>query len=182
MREVWLHAWAIGISPFRPTSGYPQVTHTGEQSLSQWGPCSVASLLRCWESTSVPPASNWWSWGATKRAVWSWSVAPSSCSNVAGSPMATSKNSTRSPMRCAGSSKRAERRRKTSPWHSPPPPSSPKKSHSPTKRTPLPGGMTEQELEIQVESEANQYIPFSLDEVSLDFCVVGPSKTAADDV
>ncbi|ABM55815.1 pilus assembly protein PilM [Verminephrobacter eiseniae] len=51
-----------------------------------------------------------------------------------------------------------------------------------TKRITLPGGMTEQELEIQVESEANQYIPFSLDEVSLDFCVVGPSKTAADDV
>lgn len=51
-----------------------------------------------------------------------------------------------------------------------------------TKRITLPGGMTEQELEIQVESEANQYIPFSLDEVSLDFCVVGPSKNAPGDV
>ena len=40
-----------------------------------------------------------------------------------------------------------------------------------TKKIVLPGGMSEQELEIQVESEANQYIPFSLDEVSLDFCV-----------
>ena len=40
--------------------------------------------------------------------------------------------------------------------------------------------MTEQELEVQVESEANQYIPFSLDEVSLDFCVIGPSKTPCD--
>lgn len=49
-----------------------------------------------------------------------------------------------------------------------------------TKKIILPEGMTEQELEIQVESEANQYIPFSLDEVSLDFCVVGPSKTAGD--
>ena len=35
---------------------------------------------------------------------------------------------------------------------------------------------------MQVESEANQYIPFSLDEVSLDFCVVGPSPTSAGDV
>jgi type IV pilus assembly protein PilM len=34
----------------------------------------------------------------------------------------------------------------------------------------------------QVESEANQYIPFSLDEVSLDFCVIGPSSTSAGDV
>ncbi|RZL45591.1 MAG: pilus assembly protein PilM, partial [Variovorax sp.] len=42
-----------------------------------------------------------------------------------------------------------------------------------TKKIVLPGGMSEQELEIQVESEANQYIPFSLDEVSLDFCVMG---------
>jgi type IV pilus assembly protein PilM len=42
--------------------------------------------------------------------------------------------------------------------------------------------MTEQELEVQVETEANQYIPFSLDEVSLDFCVVGPSATSVGDV
>ena len=51
-----------------------------------------------------------------------------------------------------------------------------------TKKIILPGGMSEQELEIQVESEANQYIPFSLDEVSLDFCVIGPSTTSAGDV
>jgi type IV pilus assembly protein PilM len=51
-----------------------------------------------------------------------------------------------------------------------------------TKKIILPGGLTEQELEVQVESEANQYIPFSLDEVSLDFCVVGPSATSAGDV
>ena len=44
-----------------------------------------------------------------------------------------------------------------------------------TKKITLPGGMTDQELEVQVESEANQYIPFSLDEVSLDFCVMGAS-------
>jgi len=46
----------------------------------------------------------------------------------------------------------------------------------------LPAGMTDQELEVQVESEANQYIPFSLDEVSLDFCVIGPCKTSPGDV
>lgn len=51
-----------------------------------------------------------------------------------------------------------------------------------TKKIILPGGMSDQELEIQVESEANQYIPFSLDEVSLDFCVVGPSTTSQGDV
>jgi type IV pilus assembly protein PilM len=51
-----------------------------------------------------------------------------------------------------------------------------------TKKIVLPGGMSEQELEIQVESEANQYIPFSLDEVSLDFCVIGPTSNSAGDV
>jgi type IV pilus assembly protein PilM len=51
-----------------------------------------------------------------------------------------------------------------------------------TKKIILPGGMSEQELEIQVESEANQYIPFSLDEVSLDFCVTGPSTSSPGDV
>ncbi len=51
-----------------------------------------------------------------------------------------------------------------------------------TKKIVLPGGMSDAELELQVESEANQYIPFSLDEVSLDFCVVGPSTTSTGDV
>ena len=51
-----------------------------------------------------------------------------------------------------------------------------------TKKILLPGGLSDAELEAQVESEANQYIPFSLDEVSLDFCVVGPSTTSSGDV
>ena len=51
-----------------------------------------------------------------------------------------------------------------------------------TKKIILPGGLNDADLESQVESEANQYIPFSLDEVSLDFCVVGPSTTSAGDV
>ncbi|MFM9880561.1 MAG: pilus assembly protein PilM [Burkholderiaceae bacterium] len=51
-----------------------------------------------------------------------------------------------------------------------------------TKKIVLPGGLSDQELEVQVEVEANQYIPFSLEEVSLDFCVVGPSATSSGDV
>ena len=51
-----------------------------------------------------------------------------------------------------------------------------------TKKIILPGGMSDAELETQVESEANQYIPFSLEEVSLDFCIVGPSSTSVGDV
>lgn len=51
-----------------------------------------------------------------------------------------------------------------------------------TKKIFLPAGLSDAELEVQVESEANQYIPFSLDEVSLDFCVVGPSANSSGDV
>lgn len=51
-----------------------------------------------------------------------------------------------------------------------------------TKKIVLPSGLSEADLEIQVESEANQYIPFSLDEVSLDFCVMGPSEASQGDV
>ncbi len=51
-----------------------------------------------------------------------------------------------------------------------------------TKRILLPANLTEEELELQVESEANQYIPFALDEVSLDFCVIGPAPQSKDEV
>jgi type IV pilus assembly protein PilM len=51
-----------------------------------------------------------------------------------------------------------------------------------TKKIMLPAGLSDEEMEIQVESEANQYIPFSLDEVSLDFCVTGPSANSVGDV
>jgi type IV pilus assembly protein PilM len=51
-----------------------------------------------------------------------------------------------------------------------------------TKKIMLPAGLREEEMEMQVEAEANQYIPFSLDEVSLDFCVIGPSTSSAGDV
>jgi len=51
-----------------------------------------------------------------------------------------------------------------------------------TKKIVLPGGLSERELEQQVETEANQYIPFPLDEVSLDFCIVGPTPNGTGDV
>ncbi len=42
-----------------------------------------------------------------------------------------------------------------------------------TKKIVVPAGLREEELEMQVETEANQYIPFSLDEVNLDFQILG---------
>jgi type IV pilus assembly protein PilM len=51
-----------------------------------------------------------------------------------------------------------------------------------TKRIALPANLREEEMEMQVESEANQYIPFALDEVSLDFQVLGPIPNSPDDV
>lgn len=49
-----------------------------------------------------------------------------------------------------------------------------------TKKIVLPAGLSDQELEVQVEVEANQYIPFPLEEASLDFCVIGPSASEGD--
>ncbi|MEO8935340.1 MAG: pilus assembly protein PilM [Burkholderiaceae bacterium] len=51
-----------------------------------------------------------------------------------------------------------------------------------TKKIILPGGLSEEALEVQVESEANQYIPFALDEVSLDFSVIGPAANSPEDI
>lgn len=51
-----------------------------------------------------------------------------------------------------------------------------------TRKIILPGGLDDADLESQVESEANHYIPFSLDDVSLDFCILGPSTTSEGDV
>jgi len=50
-----------------------------------------------------------------------------------------------------------------------------------TKKIIVPASLRESELEVQVESEANQYIPFALEEVNLDFQVVGPSPTSPDE-
>jgi len=51
-----------------------------------------------------------------------------------------------------------------------------------TKKIILSGGASEESLEMQVESEASQYIPFALDEVRLDFCVIGSVPNSPDDV
>ncbi|WP_343732042.1 pilus assembly protein PilM [Duganella sp.] len=51
-----------------------------------------------------------------------------------------------------------------------------------TKKIILPAGLPEDQLEVQVESEASQYIPFALDEVSLDFDVIGPAANSAEDI
>ncbi len=51
-----------------------------------------------------------------------------------------------------------------------------------TRKIHLPAGLSEAELEMQVEAEANQYIPFPMDEVSLDFCTIGPNATSVDEI
>jgi type IV pilus assembly protein PilM len=51
-----------------------------------------------------------------------------------------------------------------------------------TKKIIVPSGQKEEELELAVEAEANQYIPFALDEVNLDFQVLGPAPTNPDEV
>jgi len=51
-----------------------------------------------------------------------------------------------------------------------------------TKKIIVAAGQREEDLEMQVESEANQYIPFALEEVNLDFQVVGPAPSSPDEV
>ena len=51
-----------------------------------------------------------------------------------------------------------------------------------SKKILLPAGLREEDMEYQVESEANQYIPFALEEVNLDFQVLGPAQGSPDEV
>ncbi len=51
-----------------------------------------------------------------------------------------------------------------------------------SKKILLPAGMQDDDLEFQVESEANQYIPFALDEVNLDFYVLGAAPGNVEEV
>lgn len=51
-----------------------------------------------------------------------------------------------------------------------------------TKKIIVPAGQKEGELELTVEAEANQYIPFALDEVNLDFQILGPAPNNPDEV
>ena len=55
-------------------------------------------------------------------------------------------------------------------------------SHVITKKIIVAAGQREEELEVLVESEANQYIPFALEEVNLDFQVLGPAPSSPDEV
>ncbi len=51
-----------------------------------------------------------------------------------------------------------------------------------TKKILVPAGLRDDQLEVQVESEANQYIPFAIDEVNLDFQVLGPAPSVPDEL
>ena len=55
-------------------------------------------------------------------------------------------------------------------------------AHVITKKIIVAAGQREEELEVQVESEANQYIPFALEEVNLDFQVIGPAPSSPDEL
>ena len=49
-----------------------------------------------------------------------------------------------------------------------------------TKKIIVAAGQREEDLELTVEAEANQYIPFALDEVNLDFQTIGPAPNNPD--
>lgn len=49
-----------------------------------------------------------------------------------------------------------------------------------TKIIPMPADLSEDDMEAQIQVEANQYIPYPIEEVSLDFEVIGPIKDNPD--
>lgn len=51
-----------------------------------------------------------------------------------------------------------------------------------SKKVLMAADLREEDMEVQVEAEANQYIPFSLDEVNIDFQVIGPAPNSPDEV
>ena len=51
-----------------------------------------------------------------------------------------------------------------------------------TKKMLMAADLRETDMEMQVEAEANQYIPFPLDEVNIDFQVIGPAPNNPDEV
>lgn len=51
-----------------------------------------------------------------------------------------------------------------------------------TKVISMPANLNNEELEGRIQIEADQYIPYSLDEISLDFSVLGPSSSEPDRV
>ncbi len=50
-----------------------------------------------------------------------------------------------------------------------------------TKKIVVSAALREEDLEVQVQTEANQYIPFALEEVNLDFQVIGPAPNRPED-
>jgi type IV pilus assembly protein PilM len=55
-------------------------------------------------------------------------------------------------------------------------------AHVITKVIKMPAGMSDQERQSQVELEADHYIPYPLDEVNMDFQVLGPSENNPEEV
>ena len=51
-----------------------------------------------------------------------------------------------------------------------------------TKVIDMPAGLSEDDMESQIELEADQYVPYPLEEVNLDFEVIGPSEKNPDTV
>jgi type IV pilus assembly protein PilM len=49
-----------------------------------------------------------------------------------------------------------------------------------TKVVPMPNSLSDDELHSQIELEADQYVPYPLEEVSLDFEVLGPTDNNPD--
>lgn len=49
-----------------------------------------------------------------------------------------------------------------------------------TKEIELPAGLTDLQMEMQIESEADQYIPYPMEEVAFDFDVIGPVENNPD--
>jgi type IV pilus assembly protein PilM len=51
-----------------------------------------------------------------------------------------------------------------------------------TKKVLMSADLRESDMEAQVEAEANQYIPFPLEEVNIDFQIIGPAPSSPDEV
>jgi type IV pilus assembly protein PilM len=51
-----------------------------------------------------------------------------------------------------------------------------------TKKIVMAADLREEDREVQVEAEANQYIPFALEEVNLDFQILGPAANSPEEV
>lgn len=51
-----------------------------------------------------------------------------------------------------------------------------------TKIIAMPANLSEEDMESQIQLEADQYIPYSLDEIRLDFSIMGPSANDPDRV